>query len=637
MKIKKVVRRVVKVAVTVELAYLLIINSALQLSLTQDLVNMIRPAKFHVSWESAWSFYPFRVHARGISVNGQSRSQQWELQASSGAGSIALLPLIFKVVHVSGIRAEDVDYRQRPRLKPDRNYSDKLAYFPSITGRDIVPVDTSVLKKKRPWKVRLRDMRASGQHSFWIFNIKGSGAGTAMADLNIETRGGPFSLDARDINLRLGPAYVNSDTELFKGGDVNGKLGFAPFVPRENKGLQMLPFAHVDTQLDLTVGSLGFINLFTANLGNVVISGAGRVKGRLVASEGYMRAGTDFSATTEDLNVVIRELDVSGRGVIAVHTPDDADKPMGLDINYDSLVVSRLGESEAFLQGDSLNLQYRGSNLIALDPGMSIKELLSDERAIERRKSSALNLLVKDASVLNMSVLNYYLPPDMPFSFTGGSANLDADVFLGATDMKGSIKLDSSDVKVTLDDQNFEADLAADINIKGGMPLEFRADISGSSLLMDKVTVDGEHESFDGDYWSALLELTEAEGVFQKPLKFSAKADLSVSDTRPLVAMFDNRGDPPRWVSKLMTVKDLKGKAELGLSEGRFTIPLAYVDSEIAEVAAKAEFHRGERNGLVYARYKKFDLLLKRLNGKRDLDVIKVREKFDRYQLPSIN
>ena len=80
-----------------------------------------------------------------------------------------------------------------PRLKPDRNYSDKLAYFPSITGREIVPVDTSVLKKKRPWKVRLRNMRASGQNSFWIFNIKGSGAGTAMADLNIETRGGPLA------------------------------------------------------------------------------------------------------------------------------------------------------------------------------------------------------------------------------------------------------------------------------------------------------------------------------------------------------------------------------------------------------------------------------------------------------------
>lgn len=285
--------------------------------------------------------------------------------------------------------------------------------------------------------------------------------------------------------------------------------------------------------------------------------------------------------TQLDLNVVIREWDVSARGMIAVHTPDDADKPMGLDINYDSLAVSRLGQSEAFLQRDSLNLQYRGSSLIAPDPGMSIKELFSDERGIERRKSSALNLLVQDASVLNMSVLNYYLPPDMPFSFTGGSANLDADVFLDATDMKGSIKLDSSDVKVTLDDQNFEADLAADINIKGGMPLELTADISGSSLLMDKVSVDGEHESFDGDYWSTLLELTDVEGVFQKPLKFSAKADLSVSDTRPLVAMFDNRSDPPRWVSKLMTVKEL--------------------------------------------------------NCKRDLDVIKVRAKFDRYQLPSIN
>ncbi|MGB1439735.1 MAG: hypothetical protein ACPG63_08165, partial [Luminiphilus sp.] len=62
------IKRVVYFVVVAELVYLLVINAALQLPLTQSLVNKIRPEKFQVSWESAWSFYPFRVHARGIAA-----------------------------------------------------------------------------------------------------------------------------------------------------------------------------------------------------------------------------------------------------------------------------------------------------------------------------------------------------------------------------------------------------------------------------------------------------------------------------------------------------------------------------------------------------------------------------------------
>ncbi|WP_279250588.1 hypothetical protein [Candidatus Marimicrobium litorale] len=120
--------------------------------MTQTLVNKIRPEKFQVSWERAWSFYPFRVHAQGIAANGQTRSQQWEVHAESGSGSIALLPLVLKHVYLSDIEVENVDYRQRPRLKAERDYSKQIAYFPPITGRDIVPVDTQPLKKSAPGK-----------------------------------------------------------------------------------------------------------------------------------------------------------------------------------------------------------------------------------------------------------------------------------------------------------------------------------------------------------------------------------------------------------------------------------------------------------------------------------------------------
>jgi len=107
-----------------------------------------------------------------------------------------------------------------------------------------------------------------------------------------------------------------------------------------------------------------------------------------------------------------------------------------------------------------------------------------------------------------------------------------------------------------------------------------------------------------------------------------------VSDTRPLVALFKNRSRTPKWLGNMMSVKNLEGAAEMSLSGGKLRVPLAYVDSEKAEVGIKATFFEGEREGMVYARYKKLDTLVKRFNGKRDVDVIKSRKKFEEYVLP---
>ena len=98
-------KRFVFIVVAAEFAYLIIINTLLYLPITQDVVNMIRPEKFQVSWERAWSLYPFRLNAHGIAANGQARTQQWEAQATSGAASISLLPLIFKDVYLSDVEA----------------------------------------------------------------------------------------------------------------------------------------------------------------------------------------------------------------------------------------------------------------------------------------------------------------------------------------------------------------------------------------------------------------------------------------------------------------------------------------------------------------------------------------------------
>jgi len=628
------IKRVLKVVVGIELVYLLLVNGALQLQLTQDLVNKIRPEKFYVTWERAWSWYPFRVHAQGIFANGQARTQQWEVTAVSASGSISVLPLILKHVYLSNVQAENIDYRQRPRLKPEIDYSSRLAFFPGIKGREVVPVDTTELKNKRPWKVHMNDLQATGEHSFWVYNIQGTASGTATGNLYTETRRGAFWLDVEQFELDLGPAFLNGTAEAFHGGTAAGSLGFSPLVRAENPGRRMLRFGYLDADLDLAVDSLEFINTLTGNLGNFSISGAGQVQGHLSISDGFVRAGTQLSATTDSLGFDIYDINVLGKGVVSIHTPETKDTPLGLDVQYDQLTATRTEESTPFLVGETLQLEYRGSNFITPDPSLGLTDLWNDEEARKRRANNSFKLFVERATVPDMSALNYHLPPETALQFAGGTTELNAEILFSEELLDGAIELDSVATQVHIDKERLKADLDIDVNLAGGNPRTFTANFSGSTLRLFNVYVEGEREKFEGDYWSTLLEVTSGEGIFTQPIELSAESVITVSDTRPLVALFKNRSRAPKWLSNMMSVKNLDGEAEMKLSGGKIRVPRAYVDSEKAEVGIKATFFEGEREGMVYARYKNLDTLVKRFDGKRDVDIFKARQKFEEYVLP---
>ena len=66
------IRKAIWIVAVIQLVYLVVVNAALYIPATQALVSMIRPDRFVVSWDRAWTWYPFRVHVEGLSVNGQS-------------------------------------------------------------------------------------------------------------------------------------------------------------------------------------------------------------------------------------------------------------------------------------------------------------------------------------------------------------------------------------------------------------------------------------------------------------------------------------------------------------------------------------------------------------------------------------
>jgi hypothetical protein len=181
-------------------------------------------------------------------------------------------------------------------------------------------------------------------------------------------------------------------------------------------------------------------------------------------------------------------------------------------------------------------------------------------------------------------------------------------------------------------DQSVKGDLAANIELVGGVPADMMFDISGSELLLDNVQVMGEKEQFDEDNWSARFLLVRGQATWKKPLQLDVEAQINISDSRPVVAMFGNKGKRPEWLLNMLTIEDIEGTAQVAIANEQIVIPLAHAISDTTEVGAKGSISETSRNGVIYARYKKLDAVVRISDGKKNTDVIKAKEKYDTYQ-----
>jgi hypothetical protein len=116
-------------------------------------------------------------------------------------------------------------------------------------------------------------------------------------------------------------------------------------------------------------------------------------------------------------------------------------------------------------------------------------------------------------------------------------------------------------------------------------------------------------------------------------LWFKTEANLNMTDSRPIVAMLGNQKDRPRWVSNMHTIEPVNGIVWLEIANRKIMIPNAFMDSDNIEFGIKADIDEVIKNGVIYARYKKLDIVVKISDGKRNIDVFRARRKFDDYQL----
>ena len=506
--------RIIKYLLIAEIIYLLLINVALNLPLTQAIVNSIKPEKFTVSWGRAWSFYPFRVHARTIFANGQSSSQQWQAEAPAASASISLISLLWRAVKLDNVEAEDVTYKQRPRPKPDKNYSAIRPYFPPIDNRKleteavVPPLQPSLKKDKKPWSILINDIYAHGNHEIWIFQVQGKIAGELRTDLSVQTRGGPFSLSNGEYDVDLSSLIINGNNEVLREGQLEGSIGFLPFVPKENKGIKIVDFLNLDMKIETETESLAFLNVYLTNFQGLKADGTGFVQGRVHMRQGRLEDGSNVEVSARKLSLELLDHRLEGEGKVSIETSDTSEDTDVL-ISFASLKAFDLTRDVLLFSGDGVAVEARGNRSI----------IPSDESPFLAQR---LAISIPAVEVPDLAAYQAYLPEKWLFKLYGGMGKLQGIGEVTQTGLKTDLQLISEAADVGFKEYRFTSNL--DMALKADSPaITEGLDVSGSYLHLSGARLSNDEQQ-NSKPWHAGVDIKQGKISLLLPEDISSEA-----------------------------------------------------------------------------------------------------------------
>lgn len=419
----------------------------------------------------------------------------------------------------------------------------------------------------------------------------------------------PFSVE---LNIEKGVAIL---------ADVTSRNSAEQWVQmvKNKQTKELFANSEVDASITGSVSNLHWIEQFVHKVNGFEVDGAGRLSARIMTREGSITSGSRLVIEPENLSAGFLDYQILGEGSVIAEVTNGGKAPdVSISVNFLKGALKRRSDTTEFAN-------ITDAQLIA-----SIRELDLDAPI----NNSDLRILLPSARVIDMTVYNSFLPQDAPLKLLSGEAEMNADLKIGLNQANGRIQLETEKMKAAIDNQSVAARLRLEVDITGGDPSQMRFNISGSKIQLDQILVEGngeERQSWRDGEWLGEVVLTKGLVQWRKPIDLDLEADLHLDDTRPFVAILSNHTGRRDWLEKLLSVEDVKGIGEMTLRQNEMRFPMVFVDAGDVMMGAKGLIDGTNREGVVYARYKKLNGLLRIAGKRRGFDLLKARMKFDQY------
>lgn len=298
-----------RVAITVAVllaAFMIVSNVMLRTRAFRDLMTF-DPESMTVDYDSAYSWFPCRIHVENLRVRGSDSHVQWLVTVARADTFMNPLALARRRFSASHATASGITVRLRTRFLPDDVAPERLAALPEIPGYAdpplVVPVPPDPADPDYAlWSVDLEDVTAHDITDVWIDSLHETGAMNATGRWFFrplrELDFGPSTLETAHVDLK------NRDRELAMNVVGSARLRIFSYDVRLPKGYDLLRQFSGDAKLSWQTPLAGaFADLVGAPL--EIRHGLLAVDGEIRMDRGVLISGSRAHADVDALDMTL--------------------------------------------------------------------------------------------------------------------------------------------------------------------------------------------------------------------------------------------------------------------------------------------------------------------------------------------
>ena len=496
------------------------------------------------------------------------------------------------------------------------------------------------------WHFDFPSIEASEIREVWIEELRYTGALSASGGFRL-TLGGTFELDESKVGIEGGPT---SRLALGAGAQFSELAGslhahIEPYRPRDLRGWKVLSKMTAGAELTARSEGLDLLGDVTGRAAPwlQLNGGPAPLTAVLELERGRWRPPTRIEAEPRRVEAQVLDYFAAGEGKWSWRIdPAQSGKPetARLEVNLDQVTVARSGSGRPYIEGARLSFAAATPKTEILEPLLT----LQPER-----------LDLENATVRDMTVYNSYLPAATQLRIRSGSATARAHLEPLPGDpqaLTGSFDLEARRVRATAE----ETSLRGDLLLRATFPrLDWKErdiSIAGTRLELRNVEVENATgnpgQSAGGSppptqaavpiaKWWATAKVDRGQiRPGGKPF-LDGHVTLQLADSRPLIALLEQRKPLPGFVSKALTVEDVQAQASLRLWTGEMKISDLAATGGADRIEFRAHLARREGQplrGVFYGRWRKLGIGLELKNGERDLHLLRAASWFEEQTPP---
>jgi hypothetical protein len=246
------------------------------------------------------------------------------------------------------------------------------------------------------------------------------------------------------------------------------------------------------------------------------------------------------------------------------------------------------------------------------------------------REGLDVTLDIPETKVPQVALLSAHLPRGLGIELLGGQAALSGHLKVRGRDAaaKGIFQIDGRGLEGRFRDMAFAMDLAFVTRLSGRDLDAFDVQLAGTEVRLFNGVFDGEETDVDDGWWMTIF-VPEGLTNLAPPVAVDAKLELSMRNSRAILAAF---AEVNRWIhhfERFLTVRDVAGNASLAIEAPHFSLRDLALTGDRFEALAELEFAQQEEEGIFWGKLGAFSLGMERSGEDNDFKLVDSREWYE--------